>query len=375
MPPPADLSDHLKHRATELGFQLCGICPAVTPSGISHLDDWLEAGYAGQMHYLADRRQAYEHPRHVLDGVRSIVMLAMQYSTVPPRQPKPGSGSVSRYAWGGVDYHDLIRDRLHQLADDFRKLVPEAKTRGVVDTAPFLEREFAQLAGLGWVGKNTLLLSKHAGSYFFLAALLTDQTLAYDDPHMNNHCGSCTACLDACPTEAFPQPYVLDASRCISYLTIELQDTIPTELRSDMGDWLFGCDVCQTVCPWNNSVPQTAESDFFPQEELNPVDLQSLFDLDESQFREQYRRTPLWRAHRRGLLRNSAIVLGNQQHQPALPALTKGLSDDEPLVRGACAWALGQLATPHAKEVLQARQPQEDDPHVTQEIKAALSEG
>lgn len=369
---PADLSDRLKQRATELGFQLSGICPAVTPAGLSHLDDWLEAGYAGQMHYLADRREAYDHPRHVLDGVRSVVMLAMQYSTESPREPQPGTGRISRYAWGTVDYHDLMRDRLHQLSDYLRELVPDAKTRGVVDTAPFLEREFAQLAGLGWVGKNTLLLSKHAGSYFFLAALLTDQKLAYDDSHVNDHCGTCTACLDACPTDAFTQPYVLDATRCISYLTIELQDTIPTELRADMGDWLFGCDVCQMVCPWNNSPPQAEESDFRPQEKLNPFELQSLFDLDESQFRAQYRRTPLWRAHRRGLLRNAAIVLGNQRHEPALPALSKGLEDDEPLVRGACAWALGQLATPEAKKVLQVRQNCEEDLTVRQEIDAVI---
>ncbi len=369
---PANLAELLKHRAAELGFQLSGICPAVTPEGVSHLDDWLEAGFAGQMHYIADRRHAYDHPRHILDGVRSIVMLAMHYCTESPREPQPGTGRVSRYAWGSGDYHDLIRDRLHQLADYFRELAPDAKTRGVVDTAPFLEREFAQLAGLGWVGKNTLLLSKQAGSYFFLAALLTDQTLDYDDSHVTNHCGTCTACLDACPTDAFSQPYVLDASRCISYLTIELQDTIPTELRAGMGDWLFGCDVCQTVCPWNNSSPQTEESLFWPQEKLNPVELQSLFDLDESEFRVQYRHTPLWRAHRRGLLRNAAIVLGNQRHEPAFPALSKGLVDVEPLVRGACAWALGELTTPLAQKALQTRQTQEEDSNVQQEIKAAL---
>jgi len=373
MPQPSELSEYLKNRATELGFQLCGICPAVTPAGVSRLDEWLSAGYAGQMHYLADRRHAYEHPKHILDGVRSIVMLAMQYDTQPPLDPQPGTGRVSRYAWGTADYHDLIRDRLHQLSDGLRDLVPAAKTRGVVDTAPLLEREFAQLAGLGWLGKNTLLLSKHAGSYFFLAALLTDQTLDYDEPHLNDHCGTCTACLDACPTDAFPQPYVLDATRCISYLTIELQDTIPADLRPDMGDWLFGCDICQDVCPWNNSSPQTAEQDFFPQKNLNPAELLSLFDLDEAQFRATYRRTPLWRAHRRGLLRNAAIVLGNQRHLPALQALSRGLTDDEPLVRGASAWALAQFATPDANKLLLARQSLEDDPQVQQEIKIALA--
>ncbi len=229
---PEELSKRLKLRAVELGFQLCGICPAVAPPGANKLDEWFAAGYAGQMHYLADRREAYDHPRHILDGVQSVVMLAMHYRTEQPTKPTRGEGRVSRYAWGAADYHDVIRDRLHQLADYLRELAPAAQARGVVDTAPLLEREFAQLAGLGWIGKNTLLLSKHAGSYFFLAALLTDEPLQYDESFAADHCGTCTACLDACPTDAFPQPYVLDASRCISYLTIELQEAIPDRPRS-----------------------------------------------------------------------------------------------------------------------------------------------
>jgi epoxyqueuosine reductase len=369
---PADLSTNLKQRAAELGFQLCGICPAVAPPGATKLDEWFAAGFAGQMHYLADRREAYDHPRHVLDGARSVVMLAMHYRTEEPAHVAPGEGRVSRYAWGTADYHDVIRDRLHQLADYLRELSPDARTRGVVDTAPLLEREFAQLAGLGWVGKNTLLLSKHAGSYFFLAALLTDQSLQYDEPFAADHCGTCTACLDACPTDAFPQPYVLDASRCISYLTIELQDSIPAELRAGVGDWLFGCDVCQDVCPWNHDAPRSEEPSFEPLAEMNPVDLAQLFTLTEDDFRSRFRRTPLWRAHRRGLLRNAAIVLGNQRHEPALPALATGLSDEEPLVRGACAWALGELDSSGVDSLLQQALTTEKDLIASTEIAAAL---
>ena len=201
----------------------------------ARLDEWLAAGYAGQMHYLADRREAYGDPNRVLDGVRSIVMLAMNYRTAEPAKPQAGEGRVSRYAWGDADYHDLIHERLDQLAEFLRSSVPEARVRGVVDTAPLLEREFAQLAGLGWIGKNTLLLNRDEGSWFFLAALLTDIELAYDSPHETDHCGTCRACLDACPTDAFPQPYVLDASRCISYLTIELRDAIPTGTAAGNG--------------------------------------------------------------------------------------------------------------------------------------------
>ncbi len=369
------LGTRLKSTARQLGFTLCGICPAAAPTSMDRFDEWLNSGYAGQMHYLAERRDAYQHPKHVLEGARSIVMLALPYATEPPHATTSGEGRVSRYAWGESDYHNVIRERLHQLADDFRELVPAAMTRGVVDTAPLLEREFAQLAGLGWIGKNTLLLSKHAGSYFFLAALLTDQELPYDHPHTTDHCGTCTACLDACPTDAFVQPYVLDATRCVSYLTIELQDVIPAELRPGMGEWAFGCDVCQDVCPWNHDAPKSVESTFTPQAALNPLELTELFDLDEQTFRSCYRQTPLWRSHRRGLLRNAAIVLGNQQATAAVSALDKGLHDVEPLVRGACAWALGRLATDECRELLQSRQQIEADAHVLAEIEAALQLG
>ena len=202
---------------------MAGVCPAAAPAGIDRFQEWLAAGYAGQMHYLPDRAAAYEHPRHVLEGARSIVMLAMVYRTAEPSEPPPGSGRISRYAWGS-DYHDLIRGRLNELADFLQRESPAAKARGVVDTAPLFEREFAELSGLGWVGKNTLLLNRQLGSWFFLAALLTDLELEYDAPQATDHCGTCRACLDACPTGAFVAPYLLDARRCISYLTIELRE-------------------------------------------------------------------------------------------------------------------------------------------------------
>jgi epoxyqueuosine reductase len=340
----SELTQRLKAAAAELGFALSGTCAAVAPIGIAHLREWIERGYAGEMSYIPARLAAYEHPRHVLDGVQSVLMLAMHYRTADAEPPEAGQGRIARYAWGLADYHDVIHHRLKQLIVLHQQLTPHAKVRGVVDTAPLLEREFAQLAGLGWVGKNTLLLNKHAGSYFFLAGLLTDQPLDYDDPHATDHCGTCRACLDACPTQAFPQPYVLDATRCISYLTIELRDSIPVEQRSGIGDWLFGCDICQEVCPWNGKAPQSPEPSFEPLANANPVDLAELFSLDDAAFRERFRHTPLWRSKRRGILRNAAIVLGNQRATSAKPALTRGLADAEPLIREACAWALEQIA-------------------------------
>ncbi|MCI0361363.1 MAG: tRNA epoxyqueuosine(34) reductase QueG [Planctomycetaceae bacterium] len=340
-----------------MGFTLAGACPAVAPIGAPRLAEWLERGYAGQMDYIAARQQAYEHPQHVLDGARSVLMLGLPYRTVEPQPVQPGQGRISRYAWGGGDYHDTIHDRLKRLIGWLKERVPGGQARGVVDTAPLLEREFAQLAGLGWIGKHTLLIHKPAGSYFFLAALLTDQELAYDEPFTADHCGTCRACLDACPTQAFPQPYVLDATRCISYLTIELRESIPHELRPGIGDWLFGCDVCQEVCPWNQAaerripIPSSTPTpawdvapEFRPSAGANPVDLIGLFDLDDEAFRQRFRHTPLWRAKRRGILRNAAIVLGNQRATGARSALARGLGDSEPLVREACQWALDQIA-------------------------------
>jgi epoxyqueuosine reductase len=387
------LTSSLKAAAHRLGFTLVGICPAVAPTGVSRLAEWLDRGYAGQMGYIAARKDAYEHPRHVLAGVRSIVMLGLPYITAAARLPQPGQGRISRYAWGTADYHDIIHDKLKQLIAHVHTLAPQATARGVVDTAPLLEREFAQLAGLGWVGKHTLLINKPAGSYFFLAALLTDLDLACDEPFTTDHCGTCRACLDACPTNAFPEPYVLDASRCISYLTIELRESIPLELRSGIGDWLFGCDVCQDVCPWNHRAPQSDEPTLQPSPDSNPIDLIALFDLDDDAFRLRFRHTPLWRSRRRGILRNAAIILGNQfsaaatqarsasegpgcktVHHSAeqLPevttALIRGLNDPEPLIRGACAWALGQIATADALKAIGERRKIESDVLVLLEL-------
>jgi epoxyqueuosine reductase len=367
-----DVTEQIKAHALQLGFSTAGVCAAVTATGVPRLVDWLELGYAGEMAYLQKRLPAYEHPRGILEGARSVLMLTINYRTADPLPPRAGQGRVSRYAWG-EDYHDLIRDKLNRLAKFVAALISGAEARGVVDSAPLLEREYAQLAGLGWVGKNTLLLSKDAGSYYFLAALVTTAELAADEPFTADHCGTCTACLDACPTDAFVAPYVLDARRCISYLTIEHRSAIAHELRSGMQDWLFGCDVCQEVCPWNHRAPLSPEPTFSPRGGNNPVELAELFDLDEAAFRQRFRHSPLWRAKRRGVLRNAAMVLGNGRHPASLPPLTKGLADIEPLVRGGCAWALGQIGGSEARHQLEARQALETDEQVLAEITSALA--
>lgn len=382
---PQSLTAALKEAASRMGFDLVGASPAVTLLGTDRFLGWLADGFAGEMSYLANRASAYSHPRHILPGVRSVLMLAASYRTAEPAEAPAGRGRISRYAWGD-DYHDVLRERLHRLADLHRRLTPEAQVRGVVDTAPLLEREFAQLAGLGWIGKNTLLLNRRLGSWFFLAALLTTAELEYDAPLEANYCGTCRACLDACPTGALVEPYRLDARRCISYLTIELRGSIPPSLRERQGSWLFGCDVCQDVCPWNRrqedaqaGQPETSKrplhDSFLPAADANPIELAGLFLLDDAAFRQRFRHTPLWRPRRRGLLRNAAIVLGNQPHTAALPSLARGLHDAEPLVRAACAWALGRFRVPAAHEALKNRLAAETEAEVRAEIEAAIRAG
>jgi epoxyqueuosine reductase len=369
---PSQLSQSIKSAADHAGFDWCGICPAVQPGQLSLFHEWLESGYHGEMDYLLERKQAYSHPRFVMDGAKSVVMLAAGYKTATARPAHQGQGKVSRYAWGSADYHDVIHSRLKLLKKAILELQPQANVRGVIDTAPLLEREFATLAGLGWQGKNTLVISKHSGSLFFLAAILLDFAVQYDQPHHSDHCGTCRACLDACPTDAFVKPNVLDATRCISYLTIELRKPIPVSLREPMGDWVFGCDVCQDVCPWNSKSKETDTVAFQPAEKMNPFELIELFDLTDDQFRARFRKTPLWRSRRRGILRNAAIVLGNQRDASAINALEKGINDPEALVRGASAWALGRIGNERSLQLLNDRKLIESDTEVREEIERFL---
>jgi epoxyqueuosine reductase len=348
------LEDRLKEAAHALGFELAGIAPAGPADGFDRLRDWLARGFAGTMDYMRRHEGARRHPAGVLPAVRSVVMVAMNYAPPIGRDPKvrPASarplGKVARYA-RGADYHDVLRDRLNRLLSWVRREVPGTQGRGVVDTAPLLERDFARRAGLGWFGKNTMLIHKKLGSYFFLGALLLDLPLEADAPFVADHCGTCTACLDACPTQAFPAPGVLDARRCISYLTIELRGPVPTQLREPMGAWIFGCDVCQEVCPWNRKAPPGREPDLEPRPELESIDLVDLLGLSEEEFRRRFKGTALYRNKRRGLLRNAAVALGNQGDPAALPALDKALADPEPLVREAAAWAIKAIAAGSAE--------------------------
>lgn len=352
-----ELTQHLKQHAQQAGFVLCGITASAAPGRLSEFHRWLEAGYAGQMHYLESRREAYSDPKHVLEGCRSLIMLALPYADASSRdrhkQPadQNSAGQVARYAAADIDYHDLIHAKLKQLRGWLLEQRPSALVRGIVDTAPLLEREFAEAAGLGWIGKNTLLLNRQHGSYFFLACLLTDLELRLDEAESQNYCGSCTACLSACPTDAFPSPFVLDASRCISYLTIEHRDNVDPAIAEQMGDWLFGCDICQEVCPWNRKAMASQVPEFQNNDHRQSIDLLETLALTEDGFRSRYRKTPLWRSKRRGILRNAILCAVNTQLVAAEPLCQQLLEDPEPLIREAAAWAVekfSQLAGRHA---------------------------
>ena len=374
--------EELRRESVRVGFSRLGIAPAGPPPRRELVRQWLDQGFAGVM------REWFEHqeplradPENLLPGVRSVIMLATDHATSADGTADvggagEGSGRVARYAWG-ADYHDLLRSRVNMLGAWLEARVPGCRTRGVVDSAPLAEREFAWLAGLGWFGKNTMLIDPRAGSFFFLTALLTDLELPPDTPVEVDHCGTCTACLDACPTGAFVEPRVLDASRCISALSIEDHGPIAADLRPGMQDWIFGCDICQEVCPWNRHAPGSTEPTFQPSDGLPTPSLAALLGLDTEAFRQRFKGSPLRRAKRRGLLRSAAIALGNRPHAPSFDALAAALADEEPVVRGAAAWALGRwrhadVVAERARAALIGRIEIENDADVRAEIERAL---
>ncbi|WP_435016728.1 tRNA epoxyqueuosine(34) reductase QueG [Tundrisphaera sp. TA3] len=347
----AGLADRLKAEARRAGFDLVGIAPAVAPPGHGRYLDWLERGHAAGMGYLERHAAPKVHPRHVLEGVRSVVMVGLIYGHPAPGPTGPTGGKVARYARGG-DYHEILWRKLGELLDWLRAESPGVVGRAVADTAPLLERDFAQMAGLGWIGKNTCLIDRRAGSFTVLGALLVDLPLRYDEPLAANHCGTCTRCLDACPTDALVAPYQLDARRCISYWTIEHKGPIPDEAAGSLGDWAFGCDICQDVCPWNRKAPPGREPGLDARPEWEDPDLIDWLDAEPAAFARSLKGTALARTKRSGMVRNAALVLGGKRLPAAVPSLIARLGDADPVVRGASAWALGRIGDASAAPAL-----------------------
>jgi epoxyqueuosine reductase len=331
------LTEAVKARALAVGFDRVAISPAGPPEHAGSFEAWLDAGYAGGMDYLARTRRERRDPERLLAGCRSVVSLALAYG---PCEDDPSWSGVSRYA-RGVDYHDLMRPRLAAVVDYLREAGgPAVVSRAAVDTSAVLERDLAARAGLGWIGKNTNLIAVGTGSYFFIGTVLTTAALVADGPAAD-HCGTCTACLDACPTGAFVGPWVLDARRCLAYLTIEHRGDVAAEWKPQMREWLFGCDVCQEVCPWNRKAPPAREPALAPSAPL--PSLTALLEMDEAAFRARFRGSAMSRAKRAGLARNAALLLGNSGDRAAVPALRRALDDPNAGVRAAAAWALARL--------------------------------
>jgi epoxyqueuosine reductase len=393
----------IKEYAYELGFDSVRLTGAAAfPEAERVIKERVAQGLMdGLPWFTAERADVSCHPDALLPEAQSIIALAMCYLSVLPEADQEGElrGRISRYAWGD-DYHELIKPKLQQFAAWLREYVrvevPALETRLFVDTGRMVDRAVAQRAGLGWYGKNTNILTRGWGSWVFLAEIVTNLPLDQDeiDPPLKANCGSCEICLHACPTGALPAPYVLDNRRCISYLTIELRGSIPLELRPLMGNLIYGCDICQQVCPVNQVAERrlglrstAAESirplTFHPRQEFRTrpaleggsPELIPLLRMTEEEFRERFRGSPIKRTKRRGLLRNVCVALGNSGDQRAVPALCEALHHEEPLVRGHAAWALGQLGGEQARLALNETLVDEVELEVQQEIRCALETG
>ncbi len=334
----ASWANEVKQRARALGFDLVGITSATPPPHTGQFRDWLQTGFHGEMAYMAKNAGQRAHPSEVLPGARAIIVVGLNYFTGHHDKP----GRVARYAWGECDYHDVIKHKLQQFADEICGIGgSDTHSRWYVDTGPVLERDLAQRAGIGFIGKHTNLISRKLGNWILLGEVLTTLELTPDLPE-REYCGKCHRCIDACPTRAIVGPYQLDARLCISYLTIELKGSIPVELRPLIGDRIFGCDDCLEVCPWNRFARQS------PVREFGRRELPALMEFlswDETKFQEFFRGTPIYRIKRRGFLRNVCVALGNVGDPSALPALEHALDDPEPLVREHAAWAIERIRT------------------------------
>ena len=361
--PISDLSATIKRVAEEAGFDLCGIAPATDAAELKHFPEWIAAGHAGEMKYMETRDDQGDLKRASLTRVapwaRSVVVCAINYNTAQPYSTEsPGTASrrsshgwISRYAWGHEDYHAAVLRRLQQVEHALRQAaegqatadrVGEITTRSYVDTGPIVERVFAKYAGVGWIGKNTCIINQKKGSWLFLGVILTSLELQPDLP-APDRCGTCTRCIDACPTDAFIAPYQLDSNKCISYLTIEKRGQIEETLRAGMGRHVFGCDICQDVCPWNRKAPASSAPEFAPRPELVNPALDWLAEISDAEFRRTFRGSPVRRAKRSGLRRNAVIAAGNSGDREFLPLLEKLALDEDQTVAESARRARQQL--------------------------------
>ncbi len=340
-PRNSEISDLIRQEAGRLGFFKTGITSACPPPNSEHFTSWIKEGFHGEMRYMERQAPKRLDPSMILPGVRSLVLVAMNYYAGDAPEHGILKGQIGRYAWGN-DYHEIVTPRLKRLLAFIRTLAPSTEGICYVDTGPVLEKSWAALSALGWMGKHTNMITREQGSWFVLGTVLLNLDLEYDTPE-KDHCGNCRRCIESCPTGAIVAPYVLDARRCISYLTIESRGSIPEHLRPLIGNRIFGCDECQNVCPWNRFAEVTAEEAFEPRTENILPDLIPLVQMTEEQFKRKFQGSPIWRAKRDGLVRNAAVALGNSGSREAIPALEQALRDASPAVRAHAEWALNRI--------------------------------
>jgi epoxyqueuosine reductase len=347
------LATLIKNWAQDAGFDLAGIASVQQYPELARFPAWIAAGHAGEMKYLESRDDAGElrraSPKSVFPWARSVIVCAINYNTAHPYSTEvnnPGHGWISRYAWSHEDYHDSVLRRVRELEARVKKIETgnsSIETRSYVDTGPIVERVYAKYAGVGWVGKNTCLINQKIGSWLFLGVIVTSLELPVDVP-APDRCGNCTRCIDACPTNALIAPYQLDSNKCISYLTIEKRGAIPDEMRAGLGQQVFGCDICQDVCPWNRKAPATQNSEFQPREGLVNPALAWLAEINEEEFRERFQGSPIKRAKHLGLRRNALIAIGNSKDKRLLKVAERASYDPDPAVSEAAQWATKHLS-------------------------------
>jgi len=352
----SDMKAIVKRAADEAGFDLAGIAPAADAPELKHFPEWIAAGRAGEMKYMEARDDRGDLKRASLARVapwaRSVIVCAINYNTDHPHSMEvndPSRGWISRYAWSREDYHDVVLRRLKQVEAALRQAVPPESqttlaTRSYVDTGPIVERVYAKYAGVGWMGKNTCIINQKQGSWFFLGVILTSLELAPDTP-APDRCGTCARCIEACPTDALLGPYQLDSNKCIAYLTIEKRESIPEDLRAEMGRHVFGCDICQDVCPWNRKAPTSSAPEFEPRPGLVNPALAWLAEMSVEEFRTVFRGSPIRRTKRSGLRRNVALAMGNSENKEFLPLLDNLADDEVESVAESARWAKARLLT------------------------------
>ncbi|HEX4652823.1 MAG TPA: tRNA epoxyqueuosine(34) reductase QueG [Candidatus Udaeobacter sp.] len=338
----AELKTRLVRFARQVGFDSCRVASCGQPAHANEFRAWLSEGAHGEMHYMQRGEEKRCDPQKILPGARSIIVLALNYfqgDPAPTAADTAKTSNIARYAWGD-DYHDVIKAKLYEIDSFLRQFGGHQKC--YVDTGPILERDYAAQAGIGWHGKNTMLIGERLGTWFFLAEILTTLQLPRDAT-VPDRCGTCERCITACPTGAITAPHRLDARRCISYLTIELKGSIPLELRSLIGDRIFGCDDCLEVCPWNRFAHVSHETAFAARESTAGVLLRDYLELNDDRFRELFKKSPIKRIKRHGFLRNVCVALGNVGDPSDLPALARAAVDAEPLIAEHAAWAIEQI--------------------------------